>query len=142
MSEFGSRWCDVCNAFVPYDSYAIHPPEHHVALERIAELEARPDCDKCEKWQVERIGELECKVIKSHVVICGVCGAQHHDTEPHICGMQAIADHIAELEAEVERFHGMIEQAHRDNVKRMGDIPVMTFEAYKDDLDRRWKERT
>ena len=49
---------------------------------------------------------------------------------------------ISTLEAEVERFHGMIEQAHRDNVKRMGDIPVMTFEAYKDDLDRRWKERT
>jgi hypothetical protein len=48
MSDLSSQWCQVCNAFVPYDSYAIHPPEHHGALERIAALEAQLSnvCDR------------------------------------------------------------------------------------------------
>jgi hypothetical protein len=62
MSDLSSQWCQVCNAFVPYDSYAIHPPEHHGALERIAALEAEvkelvPPCTLGEWFEMKERAE-------------------------------------------------------------------------------------
>jgi DNA repair exonuclease SbcCD ATPase subunit len=117
---------------------------------RIAALEARPDCDKCEKWQVERIAALEAENEDLEKVVAEYVANQDADEERHQRLQKTLRERyetdvntalkrIAELEAENERLNFIV-----GCMQSLAAVRGLSteFTAMLDVAERRWEERT